>query len=1311
MVNNQSINPKFKEAPTEFFSTESIGVQGVIEDLPGLEVNLDKIIAESDSRDNQSLIEQGIEKFGIPEPEKPDDIFSNIKNQLINSPMTQMSGGIRDALVNTIESLGDLIDMGFETSQLQQLSETGELDKIKVPSAGEAIRKVTRKIPEIPEADTTLLNIQRTAAQYAINFIPFMKGLNSLAKIPKIGRTLQSGIAGMLTAFTALDVDSPKFGEMIESLHPKLKIPFLDFLKSKPEDTNAEKRFKNAIDDALAFGAIGGLFFAMGKFVKRALALGRKLNETTIKPKGVKAAIPKASKPTTFESLGKRSDELEDVIENMRDELDAKGIKDILKQEKFSPELAKLVQEKIKIDTSAAQKAFDGAKKILQNVIGIKKSQSEFASIKSILRENYGLTDKPLGGAFFFRQIDSSIDNPQTIEKVTKDIAKILFSEKHPNADFFATFGSNAAGVTRKGKEDILKKASSMAGTFNNKLKTFLLSETAEPILKASKPSQLVEVTEKTGKKLKDFLEIKAEDVAHAQKELNLNFENWKVEDDIVTSLNKVATVFEEETKAMGRGVTKSRAELMKAVEKSGFGLEEMLKLNNNQPLNDAQIKSFVFHLHQIQKKLDTLKTAFLKGDKSVEEEFLKTFALSSKLVPKFLGAGSTAGRALKALDTIKQDFDGNLRVVKDLINATEEIPLGVNAVELARSLDMLTTVKGRSIFARTAVTASNMFMEAWIAGLVSGTKTLLGVNPLGNLNLLLFGVAERGLASGTTNIFSAGRRGIASQEAHYLVYGMINATDEALQVAGKTLRTGIQNPEFTKFEIPRQIRGDRVNLDFIDNRLTQNVLKKGIDLFGSIVRFPFTVLGSVDDFFKVMNTRGHLWSLGARKANSLGLDPQSDEWLRVVADVINNPTKAISEQANDFGHIQTFTNKLNKDKGLIEGVGATVTEFANKHALVKMVVPFSKIATNITKYSLERTPFAFAMKDVRDAIGRGGADRQMAYAKIALGSMIGMLFVSLAKMGLITGTFPTSSINQKKLRRDSGVDQNSWIIGGKSFPYRRIDPIGLTIGMSADFVELFETLGVDDLSKIATVISAMIGENVLNKTYLVGISDVVDVILGRRKPAKVLQRFASTLIPFSSAIRETERAFDPRIGQTNPNLDSSWKIFINGFMSGKPGENRYLMPKRGFFGDVLERGRYFDIKNIKDDKALNALIDNKVEVSFQPDRAISGRVPGRLRTPSAKDGIILEDPNYDRMIELFGKVEIGGLVVREAIEQFIETKQFKDAPKNMRAKILESIVRTYRDVAELKMLDEDEENGGSLKQRIRLKKIAEIRE
>lgn len=1109
------IRQEFKQAPTDFFSSEPIGIQGVVKDLPEAGENFKEVFAEIDNRERQSLIEQGLSELGLPEPEKPDDIFSQIQNQLTNSSLMQMMGGTRDTVINTIESLGDLVELG-------------------IPGAGEAVRGVTEKVPEIPKGDKLENEILRTATQYATNFIPLMRGLKIVSAIPKVGRTVQSATAGMLTAFTALDVDTPKFGEMIESLHPKLKIPLLDFLKAKEDDTNAEKRFKNSIDDALAFGAIGGTFFAIGKFVKHALALGKKFQTTITKPK----VTPKP---------------------------------------KIKPEGAK--------------------------------------------------DKKPL-------------------------------------------------------------------------------------IVKKAKPETLVKVTAKTGEKLKDFLEIKAKDVELAKGELNLNFENWKVEDDIVTSLNKIAAVFEEEVKAMGRGIKKSSKELLKEIESSGFGMKEMLELNKNQPLNDVQMKSFIATLYHLQVKLEKLKVAFKAGDEAAGEEFAKLFALSGKLTPKFLGATSTAGRALKAVDTMTQDFDGNLRVIKDLINSTEEIPTGLKIPDLIRAHDLIPTVKGRSMFARIATGAVDMFAEGWIAGLVSGTKTVFGVNTLGNLSLSVFGVSERALAAGYKSIFRGGQNGIAPQEAHYLLYGMINSIDEALQVAGKTLRTGIQNPEFTKFDIPRQITGDRINLNFIDNKLTQNILKQGIDLMGEIIRGPFRLLGTVDDFFKVINTRGHLWSLGARKANSMGLSPDSEEWVRVVSDIINNPTKRLADAANDFGHIQTFTNVLNKKgAGFIEGAGATIGEFSNNHLAMKIVVPFSKIATNITKYTLERTPFAFVMKDTRAAIGRGGADRQMAFAKIALGSAIGTLAAYMANAGLITGTFPTSSQNQKQLKRDSGTDQNSFIIGGKSFPYRRLDPIGMTFGMAADFVELAFTLGFDDLSKIATVISTLIGENVLNKSYLVGIADVMDAVLGRRTPTKVMQRLASTLIPFSSLIREIERSIDPTIGETNPKLPSMWERFINGFMSGKPGENRYLMPKRTFWGEVLKRERYFDIKNIKDDRALEALIENEVEVSFRPDRAISGRMRGILRKPSARDGIILGDPHYDRMIELFGKIEIGGLIVREAIIQLLDNPLFKEAPKSLKREQLESVIRVFRDTAELKMIDEDTQKGGTLQRRIDLKKLAEIRE
>ena len=334
-----------------------------------------------------------------------------------------------------------------------------------------------------------------------------------------------------------------------------------------------------------------------------------------------------------------------------------------------------------------------------------------------------------------------------------------------------------------------------------------------------------------------------------------------------------------------------------------------------------------------------------------------------------------------------------------------------------------------------------------------------------------------------------------------------------------------------------------------------------------------------------------------------------------------------------------------------------------------------------------------------------------MAFAKIALGSMLGILFASLAATGVITGTFPTDSINLKRLKRDSGVDQNSFIIGKKSYPYRRIDPFGLTIGMAADFVEMAETLGFDDLSKMALVISTIIAENVLNKSYLVGIADVLDVLLGRRSPASVMQRFASTLVPFSSLIREGVRFFDPTIGEPNHDLPSLWEKFKNGFMSGKPGQNRYLRPKRSFFGEILQRNRYFDIKNIKDDRVIAALIENEVETSYQADRVISGRRKGRLRQPKASDGIILNDEHYDRMLELFGIVTIGGIDVREAIEQVLDTPLFGKATKSIKAEILESIISLYRTVAENKMIDEDTESGGILERSINLKKILELRE
>ncbi len=168
-------------------------------------------------------------------------------------------------------------------------------------------------------------------------------------------------------------------------------------------------------------------------------------------------------KTDTFNSLGKQVDDLEKKI-------------DLL--DESSSEFKKIESQIVELETIAAQKAFDGAKKILQKVIGSEGGTGLGSSFKTILR-NYGLVDKP-PGSYFFRQIESKIDSSDFIEGITKSIANILFSRKYPNADFLTTMESRFSGITQKGKESILLEAEKMANQINRELKGFLLDNNSK---------------------------------------------------------------------------------------------------------------------------------------------------------------------------------------------------------------------------------------------------------------------------------------------------------------------------------------------------------------------------------------------------------------------------------------------------------------------------------------------------------------------------------------------------------------------------------------------------------------------------------------------------------------------------------------------------------------------------------------------------------------------------------------------------------------------------------------------------------------
>jgi len=1211
------------------------------------------ILSESnDLAADQELIMDTMRLIEADEPkDQKKGILTSINDSLAEIP-EQMQAGAQIAIKNSIQAISDVVDLVGDLSGTDfKINEKVEkfleqFNEVDVSEKG--ITKATQegKAPVVPKAETKAGEIAKTAAQYSIGFFPIMRGLKFVSAIPKVGKVVQTAFAGGLAAFAALDPDTPKFTELFEALHPKLKVPFASYLRGEQDDSNVEKRFKNSIDDAIGFGALGSLFFGIGKIIKNAGAIGRKIG-------GIKKETKIVNPKDMANDISKKIEVEESVIKAAGEQRTAKSERRLLALAKFKGKEASIAQ--------------------------IKKTKLENLTKKEV---DFVIANKDKFDEKILKKIEDI--EPQKERRVRqrreREQVGTLETVQHMKQ------GKLNAQITIQDLKNTQKKFNSHAaakeGNFTNSGKLVSQAAKGKPLPKGFDPV--------SKKQFKDLQGISEKDVALTDIELNIKTDNFHVEADIQTSYNKVATLFKDDVKAAKGDAPLTRAKIKVLAEEHGLSVKDIVEMNAGQPIFPHQIKSFKFHIAQSLEKIDKLTKAFQGGDKSVSTELRKEIALAGHLIPKFESIGTTSSNMLREF---KLDPDLNLKLIKQVGNTLEELPVGANMEQLVEALSTLPkTLKAKNIFTRTMSTGSDMFREAWIAGMVAGTKTLLAVNPLGNLNLLMFGFQERAIARGISMVFTGGKKGVAPHEAQYLAYGMINSVREAVEVAGKTLKSGIQDPQFSKFAIPKALSSENVNLSFVKNEVTQNYLKRGIDALGWTIRTPFNVLGATDDFFKVLNTRGHMYSLGARKAFKNGLTPESDDFIKAVAEVVNNPTPALKKEAIDFGHYQTFTNELNKDRGFIEAAGAQITEFANEHLLAKIIAPFSRIATNITKYTLERTPMAFLMHDFNMSMKAEGAQKQLAFAKIALGSMYGGLFAYLASAGLISGNYPTGSLTQSRLKTEAGFPKNAFNIGGKAHPFRRVDIIGSHMAAAADIVEMSETLDNDSLGELATGLSVMISDNILSKSYLTGVADVMEVLLGKKNASTVLQRFAGTLFPFSSAVRELARAIDPTEREINPNA-GIWESFRDGFIKGKPFlKDLYLLPKRGFFGEVIKRERYFDTMNQQDNPALNALIEFEAKVAFKPSRFIAGSKQARLRPPTSADGIELSNEQYDKLRENFGIIEIGGLVVQEAIEQIIEQPLFKNASKAQKAGILESIVHTYRSVAEEKLKQDDDE-------------------
>jgi len=173
---------------------------------------------------------------------------------------------------------------------------------------------------------------------------------------------------------------------------------------------------------------------------------------------------------------------------------------------------------------------------------------------------------------------------------------------------------------------------------------------------------------------------------------------------------------------------------------------------------------------------------------------------------------------------------------------------------------------------------------------------------------------------------------------------------------------------------------------------------------------------------------------------------------------------------------------------------------------ILKVIVPFFKTPANIGLQVIERTPFAPLSSQWREEIAKGGVYRDMALAKVTLGSAMLATFASLAVEGKITGRGPARKADRDALLRD-GKTPYSIKLGDSYYSYGGMEPASAFIAIAADYAEYakYET----DASKIEEVfLGATYGlyEYLKEQPYMQGIADVAKLI-GTNQKVKLMAK------------------------------------------------------------------------------------------------------------------------------------------------------------------------------------------------------------
>jgi hypothetical protein len=475
--------------------------------------------------------------------------------------------------------------------------------------------------------------------------------------------------------------------------------------------------------------------------------------------------------------------------------------------------------------------------------------------------------------------------------------------------------------------------------------------------------------------------------------------------------------------------------------------------------------------------------------------------------------------------------------------------------------------------------------------------------------------------------------------------------------------------------------------------------LGKAIDYYGTAITMPGRMLMAEDEFFKGVLYRMELNTQITRRSKSVYRDAidsgmsEADALAKTQAEAVSlfqNPPRDLDEAAALFAQKGTFTAEL---PPALKNLQQTFN-----HPLLKIVVPFFKTPANIGLQVIERTPFAPLSSQWREEIAKGGVYRDMALAKVTLGSAVLATYAAWAGEGGLTGRGPARKADRDALIRD-GWQPYSVKVGDKYYSYSGMEPVSALMAIAADYAEYAKH--EQDASKIEEVfLGATYGlyEYLKEQPYLQGIADIGKLIGtnqeekvdGKKVVDGIVKQLGGFVIggspagAYSSLLAGIERLSDPtnRDTRASPDLPMGVRGFIEAFNKYKsriPYFSADLPETLNLWGDPTKSGT---------GAAYEMVLPTRVTPQqFSEVDDLLVRMGSPIGMPDRKiDGVEIDAFQNNRMLTIYGKE----LPSKQEILNIMQMPGFDLLSLDDQQKTVQRVHSKYMDAAKQQLKSED---------------------